>query len=134
MLDDDKNPQNNNSSFSSPVFCMLFSFGRKDLAFNSFRVSLIQIRFIQVRKSIGTISTISTNKCYKYKSSPILRNILPSNKKKLLVNIEGISSRIKCMKFLLASGKTTGDYNISKVDISLGFHLLTLRASCLNKV
>ena len=27
------------------------------------------------------------------------------------------------MKFLLASGNTTGDYNISNFDISLGFYL-----------
>ena len=41
----DKNPQNNNNSFSSPVFCMISSFARKDLAFNHFRVFIDSNKF-----------------------------------------------------------------------------------------
>ena len=77
MLGDDKNPQNNNNSFSSPVFCMISSFARKDLALNSFRV------FIDSNK----VPTSQEVHRHHFESSPLLRNILPSNKKNCWLGI-----------------------------------------------
>ena len=80
MLGNDKHPQNKKKSFL--ITCVLADvfICTKNLSGFSLIQTTLSMSFLQVGESIGTILTISTKKCYRYKSSLLLRNILPSNK------------------------------------------------------